>query len=145
MDEIKISVGDTVVKKDGVVGKVTEVVEKRTVHTENTYQECKVLYETGATGIILTNGIFFRKTFYRIGGTIIGAKITEEQLQEQIDYQREKCRKDKERLDQLRKQMFRLKEQMRPDWKERAEERRAEAKARKEGQQEQGQEQDEDL
>lgn len=107
--EIKTKVGDTVIRKDGLKGKIIET-------DKEDYNKVFVEWE---------NGIKKRLTevplldYYLIGHTVLGKKATEEELESAIkcvDYQIEELKAQKK---QLRKQLWRLKEEMVEDWRER--------------------------
>ena len=57
--------------------------------------------------------------FYMIGKNLFGNKISEEEMEARIAEQRKMCEAENKRLDNLRKQLWTMKERMVPDWKER--------------------------
>lgn len=59
--------------------------------------------------------------FYLIGKTVLGNKIDEEELQRQLDQQSDKVKQEQAKYDQLRKQLWYLKNRMVDDWRERKE------------------------
>ena len=72
---------------------------------------------------------------YLIGKTVLGNKIDEEELQRQLDEQWDKCKVEQAKYDQLRKQLWYLKNRMVEDWyekKQQADKEKAERKAEKE-------------
>ena len=109
MDEIKVKVGDIVIRKDGLKGKVIE--------TDNEdYNKVFVEWENGSKKRLTEVPLL---DYYLIGHTVLGNKATEEELESAIkclDYQIEQLKKEKA---QLRKQLWRLKEEMVEDWRER--------------------------
>ena len=108
MQEIEIKVGDTVIRKDGLKGKV---IDEGTTHFPP-----RVRYEDGNTEELNLRHLEF---YYLIGHTVLGNKSTEEELEEIIsacDRQIDKIKSEKK---QLRKQLWRLKEEMVEDWRER--------------------------
>lgn len=132
MDYTKIKVGDTVVRDDGLQGKIKDI-EK----TPDGRMSLLVGYETSETrnykiifGEKVGNdfpNIAFEDLenrepnhFYRIGNQIIGNKVKPDALYAAIEKNRLERR-------QLSKQLWRLKNQMVPDWKERMAKHKAEA------------------
>ncbi len=106
MDKIKVKVGDTVIRKDGLKGKVENFFDKYPV----------VLFENNTSVWIKEENI---TDFYLIGHTVLGNKATEEEIESAIkcvDYQIEELKAKKK---QLRKQLWRLREEMVEDWRER--------------------------
>lgn len=114
MKEIKIKVGDTVIRKDGLKGKVIAVYEKDSLGVP-----ADVLFETGKKRSYRQFDAILSRFYYLIGHTVLGNKATEEELEERIaacDMQIEEIKAEKK---QLRKQLWRLKEEMVEDWRER--------------------------
>lgn len=112
--EIKIKVGDTVIRKDGLKGKVIAVYEKDSLGVP-----ADVLFETGEKSSYRQFDDILSRFYYLVGHTVLGNKATEEELESAIkclDYQIEQLKKEKA---QLRKQLWRLKEEMVEDWRER--------------------------
>lgn len=104
--EIEIKVGDKIIRKDGLVGKV-----------ENFYGNIPiVLFEDNTSAWINSDKL---DDYYLIGKTVLGNKIDEEELQRQLDEQWDKCKVEQAKYDQLRKQMWYLKNRMVDDWQER--------------------------
>jgi len=115
-----------VIHKDGRKGFLT---------TEQETGKTIVEYDDGTTG-----GIEDTSELYRIGSTVYGNKVDESEIVAKItklekrlnhDLERIKMMKhqfnlDKAQYDHLRKQLFRLQNTMRPDWKEHMEGRRTE-------------------
>lgn len=114
MNEIKIKVGDTVIRKDGLKGKVVAVYEKDSLGVP-----AVVLFETGERRSYRQFDDILSRFYYLIGHTVIGNKANEEDIEESIldcDIEIEKLKKRKK---QLRKQLWRLREEMVEDWRER--------------------------
>lgn len=104
---IEIKVGDKVIRNDGVVGKIVDLKFMDYVFTAE--------YDNGEQGLV------YPKTydnFYLIGKTVLGNKIDEKVLQKQLDIQKAKVEVEQNRYDQLRKQMWYLKNRMVDDWQE---------------------------
>ena len=118
--DIEIKLGDKVIRKDGLVGKV-----------ENFYGEEKyavVLFENNTSAWICGDKL---DDYYLIGKTILGNKIDEEELQRQLDEQWDKCKVEQAKYDQLRKQLWYLKNRMVEGWyekKQQADKEKAERK-----------------
>ena len=110
MTNFEIKVGDKVIRKDGLVGKV------RCKSRIGIVDAWIVDYETGANGYICPA---LYDDFYLIGHTVLGNKINEKELQKQLDIQKTKVETEQNRYDQLRKQMWYLKNRMVDDWQER--------------------------
>lgn len=118
---IEIKVGDKVIRKDGLVGKV------RCKSKIGIVDAWLVDYETGANGYICPA---LYDNFYLIGHTVLGNKISENLLQLRLDEQKIKVQEEQAKYDQLRKQMWYLKNRMVDD----CQERKAEAeKSKQEG------------
>ena len=105
----RIKVGDKVIRKDGLVGRVIESDEK--------YGDFVVKYENnviekfpkdGKDGEICCNLC----DFYLIGRTVLGNKIDEETLQRQLDEQYDIVKQEQAKYKQLRKQLWYLKNRM---------------------------------
>lgn len=103
--EIEIKVGDKVIRKDGLVGKVVEVLDNGVT----------IIWDNGLIDLDLPP----QSELYLIGRTVFGNKIYEEELQRQLDEQWDKCNVEQAKYDQLRKQMWYLKNRMVDDWQER--------------------------
>lgn len=108
--DIEIKLGDKVIRKDGLVGKV------RCKSRLGIVDAWIVDYETGANGYIRSA---LYDNFYLIGKTVLGNKIDEEELQRQLDEQKIRVQEEQTKYDQLRKQMWYLKNRMVDDWQER--------------------------
>lgn len=118
MEEIKIKVGDTVMYSDGLKGKVVKAVP------DNKFSNGLIIAE-----VVCENGIVHHITkihakdnypdFYRIGHNVLGNKSTESYIEEQIKYCDHKIELIKKEKALLRKQLWRLKEEMVEDWRER--------------------------
>ena len=119
MTNFEIKVGDTVIRKDGLVGKV------RCKSNIGIVDAWLVDYETGANGYICPA---LYDNFYLIGHTVLGNKISENLLQLRLDEQKIRVQEEQTKYDQIRKQMWYLKNRMVDDWQERK------AKAEKEKQ-----------
>ena len=120
--EIEIKLGDKVIRKDGLVGKV-----------ENFYGTVPVVLFEDNSSVWITDSN--TDAFYLIGKTVLGNKIDEEELQRQLDEQWDKCKVEQAKYDQLRKQLWYLKNRMVEDWyekKQQADKSKAERKAEKE-------------
>lgn len=107
-NRIKVKVGDTVIRYDGLKGKVIQVYDDGTMPD--------VEYENGWMDILYLDT---PERYYLIGRTVLGNKINENIIQEKIyccDMDIEASKRQKK---QLRKQLWRLKEEMVEDWKER--------------------------
>lgn len=108
----QIHVGATVVRADGLQGTITDV--------DGGY--ISVLYENGKTETVklyADNSDTARKEvsqqYYRIGKVVFGNKVGEKILIEQL-------KKVNEERKFLRRQLWRMRERMIPNWQERAEE-----------------------
>lgn len=112
--DIKIKLGDKVIRKDGLVGKVESFYDNIPV----------VLFENNTFAWINSDKL---DDYYLIGKTVLGNKIDEEALQRQLDEQWDKCKVEQAKYDQLRKQLWYLKNRMVEDWQKR----KAEAKKNK--------------
>lgn len=110
MTNFEIKVGDKVIRKDGLVGKV------RCKSRLGIVDAWLVDYETGANGYICPA---LYDNFYLIGHTVLGNKISENLLQLRLDEQKIKVQEEQAKYDQLRKQMWYLKNRMVDDWQER--------------------------
>ena len=103
--EIEIKVGDKIIRKDGLVGKVVEVLDNGVT----------IIWDNGLIGLDLPP----QSELYLIGRTVFGNKIDEEELQRQLDEQWDKCNVEQAKYDQLLKQFWYLKNRMVDDWRER--------------------------
>lgn len=122
--EMEIKLGDKVIRKDGLVGKVESFYDYIPI----------VLFENNTSSWINSDKI---NDYYLIGNTVLGNKIDEEELQRQLDEQWDKCKVEQAKYDQLRKQLWYLKNRMVEDWyekKQQADKEKAERKAEKEKQ-----------
>lgn len=106
---IEIKVGDKVIRKDGLVGKIR--CKSRIV-----VDAWIVDYETGTYDYISPT---LYDDFYLIGHTVLGNKISENLLQLRLDEQKIRVQEEQAKYDQLRKQMWYLKNRMVDDWQER--------------------------
>lgn len=117
--EIKTKVGDTVIRKDGLKGKVLFLCDCEECK-ERGFYEPFIEWENGELFYPTIHNVSKDfKNFYLIGHTVLGNKATEEELEERIadcDKEIEQWKKAKA---QLRKQLWRLKEEMVEDWRER--------------------------
>lgn len=104
--DIEIKLGDKVIRKDGLVGKV-----------ENFYGTVPVVLFEDNSSVWITDSN--TDAFYLIGKTVLGNKIDEEELQRQLDEQKIRVQEEQAKYDQLRKQMWYLKNRMVDDWQER--------------------------
>lgn len=118
MKEIKIKVGDTVIYKDGMKGKIIKA--KPTNKFSNPLIIAEVSCENGRNYLISKEQeeINFQD-FYLIGTTVFGNKLTEEELEKRIENCDKKIEELKQWKKQFRKQLWRLKEEMVEDWRER--------------------------
>ena len=112
--EIKIKVGDTVIRRDGLKGKVIAVYEKDSLGFP-----ADVLFETGEMRSYRQFDDILPRFYYLIGHTVLGNKATEEELEQQIADKEKEIQKAKKEKDQLRKQLWRIREEMVEDWRER--------------------------
>ena len=120
--DIEIKVGDKVIRKDGLVGKVESFYDNIPV----------VLFENNTSSWINSDKI---NDYYLIGKIVLGNKIDEEELQRQLDEQWCKCKVEQARYDQLRKQLWYLKNRMVENWyekKQQADKEKVEQKLKKE-------------
>ena len=106
--KIKIKVGDTVIRKDGLKGKVIQVYNNEIMP--------EVQYEDGYIGLL---DLSSPSKYYLIGHTVLGNKATEEELEQSIADKEKEIQQAKKEKDQLRKQLWRLREEMVEDWRER--------------------------
>ena len=117
--EIKIKVGDTVIRKDGLKGKVLSVCDCEECKKRGFYEPF-VEWENGELFYpTIHNANKDFKDFYLIGHTVLGNKSTEEELEELIANKEKEIQQAKKEKDQLRKQLWRLREEMVEDWRER--------------------------
>lgn len=107
---IEIKVGDKVIRKDGLVGKI------RCKSRIGIVDAWIIDYETGMYDYISPTRY---DDFYLIGHTLLGNKISENLLQLQLDEQKIRVQEEQAKYDQLRKQMWYLKNRMVDDWQER--------------------------
>ena len=117
--DIEIKLDDKVIRKDGLCGKITAVGDTHAV----------VTYENGYICALK------QADCYLIGKVVLGNKIDEEELQRQLDEQWDKCKVEQAKYDQLRKQLWYLKNRMVEDWyekKQQADKEKAERKSEKE-------------
>ena len=110
MTNFEIKVGDKVIRKDGLVGKI---IEKTLVGDEEIFT---AEYDNGERELVHSKTY---EDFYLLGHTVLGNKINEKELQKQLDIQKAKVETEQNRYDQLRKQMWYLKNRMVDDWQER--------------------------
>ena len=110
MTNFEIKVGDKVIRKDGLVGKIIEriLVDNEEIFTAE--------YDNGERELVYSKTY---EDFYLLGYTVLGNKINEKELQKQLDIQKAKVETEQNRYDQLRKQMWYLKNRMVDDWQER--------------------------
>jgi hypothetical protein len=117
MEEIKIKVGTNVIYRNGLKGEVTKAVPYDKF--SNGLIIAEVLCENG---YILHISKFQEKSnfpdFYRIGSVVLGNKSTEMEIQECIQDCDSRIEKIKQEKDQLRKQLWRLREEMVDEWKD---------------------------
>lgn len=121
---IEIKVGDKVIRKDGLVGKIR--CKSRIGIDNNAWI---VDYETGTYGYISPT---LYDDFYLIGHTVLGNKISENLLQLRLDEQKIRVREEQAKYDQLRKQMWYLKNRMVDDWQEKKSQKQKEKQERTE-------------
>lgn len=103
--ELNVKIGDKVIRYDGLVGKIEKFFDDIPI----------VLFENGSSIWIKEENLH---RFYLIGHTVLGKKATEEELErviKRVDYKIEELKVQKK---QLRKQLWRLKEEMVEDWRE---------------------------
>ena len=110
MTNFEIKVGDKVIRKDGLVGKIIEriLLDNEEIFTAE--------YDNGERELVYSKTY---EDFYLLGYTVLGNKINEKELQKQLDIQKAKVETVQNRYDQLRKQMWYLKNRMVDDWQER--------------------------
>ena len=108
MKEIKIKMGDTVIRRDGLKGKVIQVYDNELMP--------EVQYENGYIGLL---DLSTPSKYYLIGHTVLGNKASEEEIEQRIAEKEREIQQDKKEKDQLRKQLWRLREEMVEDWRER--------------------------
>lgn len=120
---IEIKTGDKVIRKDGLVGKV------RCKSKIGIVDAWLVDYETGANGYICPA---LYDNFYLIGHTVLGNKISENLLQLRLDEQKIRVQEEQTKYDQLRKQMWYLKNRMVDDWQEKKSQKQKEKQERTE-------------
>lgn len=108
MGKIKVKVGDTVIRYDGLKGKVIQVYDDELMP--------EVEYENGYIGVL---DLLRPQQYYLIGHTVLGNKAMVEELQDRIASCDKKIEKIKKEKAQLRKQLWRLREEMVEDWRER--------------------------
>ena len=104
--EIKVKIGDIVIRKDGLKGKVV-----------NLFDDIPVVGFENNTSLWIKGELV--KDFYLIGHTVLGNKATEEELKERIAEKEKEIQQAKKEKDQLRKQLWRIREEMVEDWRER--------------------------
>lgn len=121
---IKIKVGDTVIRRDGLKGKI--------ICLDDFEEGCSIIkYENGQTS---STDLMRFENFYLIGKTVIGNKCSEEDIEQLIEEKEEEILRAKKEKDQLRKQLWRLREEMVEDWRERKALRELRASYKKENQ-----------
>lgn len=120
---IDIKAGDKVIRKDGLIGKI------RCKSKIGIVDAWLVDYETGANGYICPA---LYDNFYLIGHTVLGNKISENLLQLRLDEQKIKVQEEQAKYDQLRKQMWYLKNRMVDDWQEKKSQKQKEKQERTE-------------
>lgn len=119
MELKEIKIGDKVFTADGRVGKVIDVCKCEECQ-ECGFCEPFVEYTDGETAHITVYDCRTEFTnFYMIGKNLFGNKISEEEMERRIAEQRERCKVEAQKLDNLRKQLWTMRERMIPDWKER--------------------------
>lgn len=102
MDKLEIKVGDKVIRKDGLCGRITH---------EPTENLCAMAqYENGLIEAVKDANNY--ENYYLIGKTVLGNKIDEETLQRKLDKQYDKTKQEQAKYDQLRKQLWYLKNRM---------------------------------
>ena len=119
---MEIKLGDKVIRKDGLAGKVENFFDNIPI----------VLFENNTSAWIYGDKL---NDYYLIGKTVLGNKIDEEELQRQLDEQWDKCKVEQAKYDQLRKQLWYLKNRMVEDWyekKQQADKEMTERKAERE-------------
>ena len=104
--ELNVKIGDKVIRYDGLVGKIEKFFDDIPI----------VLFENGSSIWIKGENLH---RFYLIGHTVLGNKATEEELEELISNKEKEIQQAKKEKAQLRKQLWRLKEEMVEDWRER--------------------------
>ena len=108
MQEIKVKVGDVVIRRDGLKGKVIQVYDNGLAP--------ETQYENGYIGLL---DLSKPNKYYLIGHTVLGNKTSEEELEQLIADKEKEIQQAKKEKDQLRKQLWRLREEMVEDWRER--------------------------
>lgn len=118
-NKLKVKVGDTVIRKDGLKGKVTLICDCSECKKRGFF-EMDIAWENGREDFISSYQASVNfKDYYLIGHTVLGNKAKEGEIESTIkcvDYQIEELKAKKK---QLRKQLWRLREEMVEDWKER--------------------------
>ena len=118
MQEIKIKVGDPVIYSDGLKGKISRVAPE--TKFQNKLIIAEVLCEDGKYTYITKFQIESTvRDFYLIGSHVFGNKETESYIEQQIQDCDKRIEKIKQEKKQLRKQLWRLREEMVEDWRER--------------------------
>lgn len=124
MQELIIKVGDTVIRRDGLKGKI--------VCLDEFEERCSIIkYENGQT---TSRDLMRVENFYLIGKTVLGNKCSDEELEQLIEDKEEEILRAKKEKNQLRKQLWRLREEMVEDWRERKALRELKASYKKENQ-----------
>lgn len=128
--DIVINLGDKVITSDGLVGRVIFVSERERFGFKDVGYQVNGRTETveRISYVDMQNGF---ADFYLIGKNFFGNKISEEEMERRIEGQKHLIRteqailkREQAKLDELRKQLWTIKERMVPDWKERLEQKK---------------------
>lgn len=114
MEAIKIKIGDTVIRRDGLKGKIVKSIPENKFELPNI--EAEILYENGRTGYVIKEQF---NNFYRIGYNVFGNKDDKEIIEALILDCEERIQAIKKERTQLRKQLWRINDVMVEDWRER--------------------------
>lgn len=131
--EIIIRTGDKVITADGLIGNVIYVCHCEHCAERGFFEATYQVNGRTDTAEQITfydfqNGF---KNFYLIGKHFLGNKVNVEEMECRIAEQRAIVKREQEKLDLLRKQLWTLNERMVPDWREREEARHKAAEERK--------------
>lgn len=107
--ELKVKVGDVLIRKDGLKGRVGLIKDGDTRTICARYED----------GTVEPLNLSCLSDYYLIGRTIVGHKCTVEELEQRIAEKDEEIQRIRQEKSQLRKQLWRLQEEMVEDWRER--------------------------
>ena len=125
---MEIRTGDKVYTSDGRSGKVTSICHCSECEKRGFFEPTVTMRDGTQEYITLEQMQAGFPDYYLIGRNMIGNKISEEEMERRIEVQKQLIRTEQTKLDEMRKQLWTIKEQMVPDWKERMEKRKEKKK-----------------